>query len=98
MAAAEMVELWRNGLLESTHRGHAVICDAAGEVIESWGDLAAVIFPRSSCKMLQALPLVESGAADAAGLTRGDILTATDPDTVLRLIRDAFTNPDRVAA
>ena len=28
-----------------------------------------MIFPRSSCKMVQALPLVESGAADAVGLT-----------------------------
>ncbi|MFN4130533.1 MAG: asparaginase, partial [Paracoccaceae bacterium] len=34
-----------------------------------WGDPGAIIYPRSSCKMIQALPLVESGAADAAGLT-----------------------------
>ena len=45
MAAAEMIELWRGGLLESTHRGHAVICDERGEVIEAWGDPDAVIFP-----------------------------------------------------
>lgn len=69
MAAAELVELWRGGLLESTHRGHVVICDDTGQIVESWGDPARLIFPRSSCKMLQALPLVESGAADAAGLT-----------------------------
>jgi len=64
-----MVELWRGGLMESRHLGHAVICDAEGQVEQVWGDADAVIFPRSSCKMLQALPLVESGAADAAGLT-----------------------------
>ena len=63
-----MAELWRGGLLESTHLGHAVICDAKG-VVEAWGDPATVIFPRSSCKMIQALPLIESGAAEAAGLT-----------------------------
>ena len=68
-SAIQMVELWRGGLLESTHRGHAVICDASGEVVESWGDPERIIFPRSSCKMIQALPLVESGAADAVGLT-----------------------------
>ncbi len=67
--AIPMVELWRGGLLESTHRGHAVICDGSGEIVEAWGDPARVIFSRSACKMLQALPLVESGAADAAGLT-----------------------------
>ncbi len=57
-----MVEVTRGGLVESVHRGHAVVCDAAGTVRAAWGDPDAVIFPRSSCKMLQALPLVESGA------------------------------------
>ena len=64
-----MVEIWRGDLLESLHLGHAVVCDASGEVLESWGDNQKVIYPRSSCKMLQALPLLESGAADAFGLT-----------------------------
>ena len=63
-----MVELWRGGLLESTHSGHAVIWGPDG-IEDSWGDPAAVIFPRSSCKMIQALPLIETGAADALGLT-----------------------------
>jgi L-asparaginase II len=71
-----MVELWRGGRLESSHAGHAVIYDAEGSVVESWGDLGAVIFPRSSCKMLQALPLVESGAADAAGLGEAHLALA----------------------
>jgi L-asparaginase II len=63
-----MVELWRGGLLESTHAGHAVIWGPGG-IEASWGDPSAVIFPRSSCKMIQALPLIETGAADAVGLT-----------------------------
>lgn len=62
--AVPMVELWRGGRLESQHRGHAVICDADGGVIDAWGNPAAVIYPRSSCKMIQALPLLESGAGD----------------------------------
>jgi L-asparaginase II len=73
MAAAELVQLWRGGLLESTHRGHVVICDEAGQIVQSWGDPERVIFPRSSCKMIQALPLLESGAADAAGLSDAHI-------------------------
>ena len=68
MKAVPMVEFWRGGMLESLHYGHAVICDASGTIVEAWGDPDAVIFPRSSCKMLQALPLVESGAADALGV------------------------------
>lgn len=67
MGAVELVELWRGDLLESVHRGHAVVCDAAGEVVAAWGDPGAVIYPRSSSKMVQALPLLESGAG--AGLS-----------------------------
>ena len=66
-SAAKLVELHRNGILESSHRGHVVVCDAAG-VMAQWGRPELEIFPRSSCKMLQALPLLESGAARAAGL------------------------------
>lgn len=62
-----MVELWRGGLLESLHRGHAVVAGPEG-ARAVWGDAGTVVFPRSSCKMIQALPLVESGAAEAAGL------------------------------
>lgn len=64
-----LVEVWRGDLLESIHQGHAVVCDAAGQVVQAWGHADALIYPRSSSKMLQALPLIESGAADAFGLT-----------------------------
>ncbi|WP_282129188.1 asparaginase [Roseobacter litoralis] len=64
-----MVEIWRGPFLESMHTGHAVICDGAGEIIDAWGDPDQVMLSRSSSKMIQALPLVESGAADAMGLT-----------------------------
>ena len=58
----DLVEIWRGDLLESVHRGHAVICDDSGQIVQAWGDPTAVIYPRSSCKMIQALPLMESGA------------------------------------
>ncbi len=76
VAAVEIVELWRGGLLESTHRGHAVICDDTGAIVQSWGNPAKIIFSRSSCKMLQALPLLETGAADAVGLTDAHLALA----------------------
>ncbi|QYX57488.1 asparaginase [Roseovarius sp. SCSIO 43702] len=59
-----LVEIWRGPLAESRHTGHAVICDEAGGIVEAWGDPDALILPRSSSKMIQALPLVESGAGD----------------------------------
>ena len=73
--AVPMAEVWRGGLLESAHLGHAVICDAKG-IVQAWGNPAAVIFPRSSCKMIQALPLLETGAAQAAGLTDAHLALA----------------------
>ncbi|WOI55567.1 asparaginase [Palleronia sp. LCG004] len=56
-----MIELWRGDLRESWHCGHAVVCDERGEVVAAWGDPDATIYPRSSCKMMQALPMVEAG-------------------------------------
>ncbi|MEM8776095.1 MAG: asparaginase [Pseudomonadota bacterium] len=66
--AVALTEVWRGPIVESLHFGHAVICDAKGDIVESWGDPAAVVYPRSSAKMIQALPLIESGAAEAFGL------------------------------
>ena len=63
-----MAELWRADLLESLHLGHGVVCDDSGQVVQAWGDPEALIYPRSSCKMIQALPLVTSGAAAKYGL------------------------------
>ena len=39
----------------------------AGKTVFSIGDIDSPVFPRSACKAMQALPLVESGAADAYG-------------------------------
>ncbi|MEL6336057.1 MAG: asparaginase [Pseudomonadota bacterium] len=66
--SAVLAALWRGGLLESVHTGAVAVCTADGTLIEGWGDPDRVILPRSACKMIQALPLVESGAADAARL------------------------------
>ncbi len=66
--AAPFAEIWRGPFLESVHSGHAVVCDESGQIVQSWGDPDAVVLPRSSSKMLQALPLITSGAADAARL------------------------------
>lgn len=72
--AVDLVEMIRGERVESVHRGHAVICDEAGHVVEAWGNPAAMIFPRSSCKMVQALPLLESGAG--ADLTTAQVALA----------------------
>ncbi|SDO01442.1 asparaginase [Lutimaribacter pacificus] len=63
-----MAEIWRGPILESVHMGHAVICDDTGQIVQAWGDPETTVLPRSSAKMIQALPLLTSGAAAANGL------------------------------
>ena len=60
-----MVEVTRGKVVESLHRGRAAMVNREGDVILSWGDIEAPVYPRSAIKPLQAIPLIESGAADA---------------------------------
>jgi L-asparaginase II len=63
-----LAEALRGGIVESFHRGALAVVDAGGTVHTALGDIERPIFPRSAVKLLQALPLVASGAADALGL------------------------------
>ena len=58
-----MVEVLRSDFIESLHFGDAVIIGPDGNVLMEWGDPNKIIFPRSAMKIVQALPLLESGAA-----------------------------------
>ncbi len=66
--APVLVELVRGDLVESRHRGAFAVVDAAGKMVASAGDIERPVYARSAVKPLQALPLVESGAADRFGL------------------------------
>lgn len=74
--SAALCEIWRGPFAESHHLGHAVICDDTGQIVEAWGDPDAIVLPRSSSKMIQGLPLITSGAADARGLTAQQLALA----------------------
>ena len=63
-----LVEALRGSLVESRHRGAVAVVDADAKTALAVGDVATPIFPRSAVKALQALPLIESGAADRYGL------------------------------
>ncbi|MCM2291831.1 asparaginase [Allorhizobium sp. BGMRC 0089] len=70
------VEVTRGHRVESRHRGLAVVVDGDGKVVFQAGDIEAGVFPRSACKAMQALPLVESGAADAYGFGHRELALA----------------------
>ena len=64
-----VIEVTRGAMVESRHLGAAAIMRPDGKVVESWGDIDAPVMARSAIKPIQAIPLVESGAADRFGLT-----------------------------
>ena len=71
-----LIEVLRGTAVESLHCGALAIVDADGGLHTSVGDIDRPIFPRSAVKLLQALPLVASGAADAFGLTDAELSIA----------------------
>lgn len=71
-----VVDVIRRGKMESCHRGSAVVVDRDGQIVFSIGQPRRSIYPRSSLKFFQAIPLVESGAADHFGLGTKEIALA----------------------
>jgi L-asparaginase II len=62
-----LLEVTRGALVESRHRGAVAVTDAEGRRLWAIGDVSAPVFPRSAIKALQAIALVESGAAERYG-------------------------------
>lgn len=71
-----MVGVMRGGAPELVHRGVAACVDSLGEVIAGEGDEQQLIHLRSAAKPFQALALVETGAADALGVSSEELALA----------------------
>lgn len=70
------VEVLRGPVVESQHQVMAVVIDERALPVAYWGNTDFVTYPRSAIKMLQALALLESGAAEAFHLTDAEIALA----------------------
>jgi L-asparaginase II len=70
------VEVTRNDTVESRHFGVAVVCDYKGNIVESWGDIDNLVFPRSALKPMLAIQLVETGASDEFALNDAELSLA----------------------
>jgi L-asparaginase II len=70
------VEVTRGGRVESRHLGSAVVVDASGVRVVVFGDPDMLVYPRSAVKIIQALVLIECGAADAFGWGNADLALA----------------------
>lgn len=71
-----MAEATRGRAVESRYRGAAAVVDSTGQIIRSWGNISEPVFGRSALKLIQALPLIETGAADAYHLSDQEIALA----------------------
>jgi L-asparaginase II len=71
-----LIEVVRGPIVESRHRGAACVYDATGERVAAWGDVDRPHYPRSAIKILQALPFVETGAADRCQATTQELALA----------------------
>ena len=76
MANPVLVEVLRGSVVESRHRGAVAVSDGDGRLLLAIGEVERPVFPRSAVKAIQALPLVESGAADALGFDDADLALA----------------------
>lgn len=76
MSNPVLVNTLRGEIIENRHRGAIAVCDPKGRVVHSWGEVDSLVYPRSAIKPLQALPLVESGAADHFQLNDAELALA----------------------
>lgn len=73
MPAEKIIDVTRGSIVESSHFGHIAVVDLEGNILYSVGDPHRVTYARSSSKPLQAIPVVESGAAEHYNFSQADI-------------------------
>jgi L-asparaginase II len=66
----------RGERVESEHRVAFAVAAADGRLLEAAGDVDRAVFPRSAVKPLQALALLESGAADRFAVSERELALA----------------------
>jgi L-asparaginase II len=77
LAPPILAEVTRGGMVESRHRGSLAVVDGQGQVIETAGAVDEPIYPRSAIKPLQAILLVESGAAERFSVSDEEVTLAS---------------------
>jgi L-asparaginase II len=68
-----LVEIYRNNVLESFHRGVVCVVNHTGEIIFSLGNVEQIAYPRSAMKLLQVIPLMVGGGIAKFGFTLEEI-------------------------
>ncbi|MBA3336674.1 MAG: asparaginase, partial [Chloroflexia bacterium] len=70
---AVLAEATRGGVVESVHHGVIAVANTTGDLVAGVGDPSTFAFFRSAAKPFQAIPVIESGAADRFGFTPAEL-------------------------
>lgn len=85
------VQLLREGIIESVHVGHAVVCDSRGRMLSVAGDAETATFIRSALKPFQALAVAAAGTLERYGLDDRDLaIMCASHRARIEQVRQAF--------
>ena len=86
------IELTRGESIESIHFVDVAVVDSSGKEMVSFGDTDKPVLPRSAIKPIQALPLLETGAAEKFHLHEIEIALACSSHSGEKLHVEAIEN------
>ncbi|HEY9889891.1 MAG TPA: asparaginase [Candidatus Obscuribacterales bacterium] len=85
------VQLLREGIIESVHTAHAVVCDSRGRMLSVAGNAETATFIRSSLKPFQALTVAAAGTLERFGLDDRDLaIMCASHQGQMEQVRQAF--------
>lgn len=61
LGVVDLAEVERSGFVESVHFGAAVVVGSQGNTLVEHGDASALIYPRSTLKLVQAVGMLQAG-------------------------------------
>ncbi|MDN3016382.1 asparaginase [Paenibacillus sp. BSR1-1] len=81
--------VYRGEHIESTHDLHVAVVNNEGKLLYSYGNPSRLTFPRSSMKPFQAVPLVETGAAERFNYTDAELSLSCASHSGEKIHRDS---------
>lgn len=92
MINGEVVKVKRGNLVESYHKIHIAVTDSEGKLLYQTGNSHDKVYARSSMKPLQAIPIVETGAADYYDFSNKDLSICTASHSGEKMHTDRVTS------
>lgn len=71
------INIFREKNIESKHAVSAVVMTSNGQLMQTYGDVAQKIYPRSSIKCIQAIPIITTGAAEKFNISDIELALAS---------------------